>query len=133
MSDALFNLLEIVFGGDAGHPNLTPAQIAARAILLLFVGLVAVRIGKSRMLSRASPLDILLLVMLGSLLSRGINGSGSLSGTIAGTLALVLAHWLTTAAACRSHILGQWIKGHTYVLIRDGQILHENLARSHMS
>lgn len=129
INDAATNLL----GGDATQNSLSLAQVAARAFLVYVIGILLVRLGKSRMLSRATPLDILLGFILGSLLSRGINGSASLSSTFVASAVLVGIHWIITAAACRSHVLGQLIKGHCYVLIRDGEMDDKNMRHSHIS
>ena len=106
-----------MIGGDTPIPELGLAQIAVRCLVIYSVGLCAVRMGKSRLLSRASPLDLILAYILGSLLSR----------------TLVALHSLVTALACRFHWVGNFVKGREYVLITDGLVHHDNLRRSHIS
>jgi hypothetical protein len=98
MWDVISDTASSVFGGDSSTQPLQAGQIAARACLIYVLGILLVRLGKSRMLSRATPLDVLLGFILGSLLSRGINGSGSLSGTLVASSVLVGVHWFITAA-----------------------------------
>jgi uncharacterized membrane protein YcaP (DUF421 family) len=102
MLDNLSSWLEFVFGGDMPAKPLLLAQVAARAAVVYIVGLLLVRIGKSRLLSRATALDVILLVVVGSLLSRGINGSASLSGTITACAVLVALHSLITSVTSPS-------------------------------
>ena len=126
--------LENVFGSDKPHPDLALYQIAARAIVVYLIGLLIVRIGKSRVVARITAIDIINAFILGSLLSRGITGSASISGTTVATAAIVASHWLLTLLACRWHWFGTLLKGR-YIrpLVVDGKPQPENLRRSHIS
>jgi uncharacterized membrane protein YcaP (DUF421 family) len=125
---------EQIFGGDTPQPHLRLYQIAARAIVVYLIGLIIVRIGKSRVVARITAIDIINAFILGSLLSRGITGSASISGTSMATAAIVACHWLLTALACRWHWLGTLLKGR-YIrpLVNDGKMEFDNLRRSHIS
>lgn len=127
------NFLEIVFGGDVPDPSLELHQVAARAVAVYLIGVVLVRFGKSRMLSRLTTLDVLIGFILGSLLSRGVTGHASMSGTIVASTALVAAHWIITWLAWRSHWLGDLIKGRSRLLVKDGKPLTDAMRRSHIS
>src|SRR6266568_3862365 len=109
--------LHFVFGGDFSPPDdgLKLYQVIARAVLIYIVGLTIVRIGKSRVIGRITPLDVILVFMLGSLLARGITGHASLSGTAASSAVLVAMHWLFTRMACRSHWFGDLVKGRAHL------------------
>lgn len=122
-----------LFGGDTPIEPLTLYQIAARAILVYVVGLLVIRVGKSRLVGRVTGLDILVGFILGSLLSRGITGHASLSGTATASVAIVATHWLFTWMAVRWHAFGKLIKGHAVLLVREGMPLDDNLSSTHMS
>ncbi|HKD35584.1 MAG TPA: YetF domain-containing protein [Pirellulales bacterium] len=126
--------LEQVFGGDTPQQPLLLYQIAARAIVVYLIGLIIVRIGKSRVVARITAIDIINAFILGSLLSRGITGSASISGTTVATVAIVACHWLLTLLACRWHWFGTLLKGR-YIrpLVVDGKPQPENLRHSHIS
>lgn len=109
------------------------AFVAVRAAVLYGYGLLLIRVGKSRLMGNATALDVVVLVVLGSLLSRGINGSASLGSTMVAAAALVGSHWLLTWATARSHILGNIIKGRTRLLVADGRLDDEALRGSHLS
>src|SRR5262245_50810177 len=129
LSDSVNSL----FGGDAPAAPLAWGQIAARGALIYLAGLILVRLGKSRLLSRATALDVILAFILGSVLSRGITGSAALSGTIVATGTLIALHWVFTALTYRFHWLGRLVKGNSQVLIADGQINWDAMRRSHIS
>lgn len=127
-------VLEQIFGGDSPEQPLLLYQIAARAVAVYLIGLIIVRIGKSRVVARITAIDIINAFILGSLLSRGITGSASISGTSMATAAIVACHWLLTALACRWHWFGTMLKGR-YIrpLVKDGKMQLDNLQRSHIS
>ena len=133
MGNLSIDLLTECFGGDAPQQPLALGQVAARAAVVYLLGLFLVRVGKSRFHGRASAIDIVLGFVLGSLLSRGITGSASISGTFVASAALVALHWAATAAACRSHGFGNLVKGRTKLLVEDGRLLHKAMSSSHIS
>jgi uncharacterized membrane protein YcaP (DUF421 family) len=133
MWDNMPNYIELIFGGDAPSKPLGAGQIAARTVAVFIIGVVVMRFGKSRMITRASALDALMGFTLGSLLGRGINGSASLSGTAVSCVVLVVLHWLITLLTCKYHWFGNLVKGREKLLIHDGQVQKEALRSTHMS
>jgi len=89
MSTAAANLLENVLGAGSGDPTFAVAAVAARAVLIYVAGLAVVRLGKSRLLGRATAFDIILAFILGSLFSRAVNGTAALLVTLAAAIVLV--------------------------------------------
>src|SRR5262245_21453546 len=126
-------VLEQIFGGDLPPDPLPFHQAAARAVAVYIIGVVIVRIGKSRLVSRMTSLDVILGFILGSLLSRGITGHASLSATAAASAAIVACHWAFTALACRSHLFGTLLKGNVKLLVEDGVPNLKNMGTSHIS
>jgi uncharacterized membrane protein YcaP (DUF421 family) len=127
------SLLIEVFGGDQPVDPLKLHQIAARAAVVYLIGLVIVRIGKSRLIGRVTALDVIVGFILGSLLSRGITGNASISNTTVASITIVFCHWLLTLLACRSHTFGNALKGHAHQLVKDGQVDPVALLHSHIS
>lgn len=129
----LHELAERFIGGDEPSHPLAWYQVAIRAIVVYLLGLLVVRIGKSRVMCGVTALDVILGFVLGSVLSRGITGHASLSGTFVASAALVAMHWCFTWIACHSHSFGMLIKGGVSLVVENGQPLHENLRQSHLS
>lgn len=122
-----------LFGGDAAQTSLSWGQLAARATIVYVAGILLVRVGKSRMLGRASPLDVILAFILGSMLSRAITGTAAISDTLVATSSLVGLHFTLTWVACRFHACGWVIKGNPHVLVQNGQIDWAAMHHSHIS
>ncbi len=133
MGDTINSLFNFFLGSDVPATDLSLGQVAARATVVYCVGVALVRIGKSRLISSMSSIDILLAVVLGSLLSRGINGSASISSSLVAASVLIAVHWLVTEAAMRSHWFGNLIKGRVRLLVDRGEIDWSAMRRSHIS
>ena len=111
-----------IFGVD-GHPTeLTLAQICLRGLMIFIVGLVIVRVGDRRSLSQKTAFDALFIVLLGSILSRAVNGSGPFWLTIGSSLALMVIHRVCAFVAYHSHPFGKLIKGIAVPLVHRGNV-----------
>jgi uncharacterized membrane protein YcaP (DUF421 family) len=113
--------------------DLTFYQISLRGIVVFVAALVMVRVSDRRALSKKSPFDIILIVVLASVLSRAINGSASFFATIGGSAVLVALHRLLAFISARSTGFTALIKGHPAVLVRNGQWQHANLRQQDIS
>jgi uncharacterized membrane protein YcaP (DUF421 family) len=121
--------LRALFGED-GHPDsLTVAQMAARSVAVYVAGLGMLRLGGPRILGRYAAIDILTGIVLGSVLSRAVNGSAPLLATLVATAVLVALHRLGAVLACRSEGLSALIKGRPHVLVADGKLREGALDR----
>lgn len=133
MLQDLKNALTFLFAGDEPGESMQLHQVMARAALIYLMGILLVRIGKSRLIARLSPLDVLVGFVLGSLLSRAITGHASISETVAASAALIAIHWLFTWLACRVHWFGDLVKGTSSLVIKDGKPIEAALRRHHLS
>jgi len=111
-----------VFGVD-GHPtDLTVLQVSLRCLVIFVIGLALVRVGDRRSLSEKTAFDAIFIVLLGSILSRAINGSGPMLLTIWASIFLMIIHRICAYIAFQSHGFGKLIKGQDVTIVRDGKI-----------
>ncbi|MBA2242169.1 MAG: DUF421 domain-containing protein [Chthoniobacterales bacterium] len=125
--------LDPIFGLSAEPRNLTTVQLSLRGLVILFTALVLVRLGAKRALARKTPFDMVLIVIVGSLLSRSINGNGPLFGTIVCAFVLVLVHRLLAVLAYAWHPLGVAMKGEPRVVIEDGRYVPKTLRQNQIT
>ena len=92
-----------------------------------------VRLSDRRSLTKKSPFDVVLLVLLASVLSRAINGSAGFFPTLGGAAVLVFLHRLLAFASCRWPELTVVIKGRPAVLVRNGKWQHTALRKNDIS
>jgi uncharacterized membrane protein YcaP (DUF421 family) len=97
-------------------------HMAARAAIVFCVAVLLARVGDRRMLGHNAGFDIMLLVVLGSVLSRGINGQAAFFPTLGASALLVLLHDVLSRLALRWHWFSKAVKGVPLVLVRDGRV-----------
>ncbi len=132
MTEPLLQTLYQIFGIAEESFDLEFWQMATRAILVYVIAIAIVRMGKKRFMGRSSTFDLLLGIMLGSVLSRGITGQAPLAGCVAAGCALLLMHWALGAIAYYLDWFAILIKGRPRVLVRDGKIDKTATAKSHV-
>jgi uncharacterized membrane protein YcaP (DUF421 family) len=131
--NAFWNCFETLLGLGAEPKDFTFVQISLRAIIVFLVTLTTMRLGHKRSLSRKTPFDAVLLVILAAVLSRAINGSAAFFATLGGGVVLVVLHRLFAFLAFYSHGFGILVKGRPDVIVRDGQCDVAMMWRNHVS
>ncbi len=95
-------------------------QMCVRALVVFAAGLLLIRLAGPRTFSRASPLDIVVSIILGSNLSRSISGSAQLIPTLVASALMVGVHAALIRLGVYSHLAGAAMKGRTAILVKDG-------------
>jgi uncharacterized membrane protein YcaP (DUF421 family) len=122
-----------LLGPDGPAAQLTWVQLAMRTLVVFLFGVAAVRMADRRFLGKNAGFDVLLAIVLGSVLSRAINGQAPLFKTLDASALLVLLHRLLSAATCRWSTLSKLVKGNAVLLVKDGEINHRAIRRAHIS
>jgi uncharacterized membrane protein YcaP (DUF421 family) len=121
-------IVSTLIGPDQGHR--TALQLSLRALILLAFGVLCVRIAGRKTFAQASPLDIIVALILGSNLSRMMIGNAEFWPSAASTLTLVVASRLLQMATLHWGPLANLLKGYPVVLVRDG-IMDAKAMRRH--
>ena len=111
----LIHQIFIAKGDEAG-----PIASAIRALIVFVFAIACVRMAKKRFIAQASAADFVMVVVLGSMLSRGINGGATLLGTLVAGLALVGLQRVFAHFSAQSHKFGRMVKGSFEILVKDG-------------
>ena len=118
-------------GGD--NKDITSLQMGLRAFVVYLVTLAIVRLGKKRFMGRATAFDVILGIMLGSIVSRAVTGNSPFFPTLFAAAVLMTLHWGFSWAAMHSELFGRAIKGRRRLLIRDGELVQEQLRAAHLT
>src|SRR3981081_4386662 len=97
--NALQNFFLALIGPDGKATELTLLQISLRGFFIFVVGLAIVRIGDRRSLAEKTAFDAIFIVLIGSMLSRAINGTAPFFTTIAASIVLMIVHRLFALGA----------------------------------
>ena len=131
--NALQNFFLVLLGPDGKATELTVLNISLRGFLIFVAGLALVRVGDRRSLAEKTAFDAIFIVLLGSMLSRAINGTAPFFSTIAAAIALMIIHRIFAFAAFKSHWFGQLIKGKALTVVRNGEVDWEELKHALVS
>ncbi len=112
------DMFRALIGPDNGEAS--AAQLCARAAILFLVGIVYIRIAGRRTFSHATPLDIVVAIVVGSNLSRAMTGKAPFWPALAATLLLVVLHRVLAMLTLRWSWLAKFMKAEPVVLVRDG-------------
>lgn len=129
LADTMRELLGL--GRDIAHVG--ALQMALRTAIIYAAALVIIRLGSKRFLSQATAFDVIVAIMLGSIMSRAINGSAPFLPTIVAGAVLVGVHWLLAFLTSRLHWFGSLVKGNPVLLVEDGEIQEEGMRRTGLS
>jgi uncharacterized membrane protein YcaP (DUF421 family) len=122
MLSKIYSLLDHVLGLSIESHDLTFAHMTARGFVVFAFAVILVRLADRRFLGRNAGFDAMLLVILGSVLSRGVNGQAAFFPTLGVSAVLVFLHHLLATAAFHSHAFSRLVKGNCRVLVQKGQV-----------
>jgi uncharacterized membrane protein YcaP (DUF421 family) len=131
--EALVETVRELLGLGRDIADVDALQMALRTVIIYASAIVIIRLGSKRFLSKATAFDVIVAIMLGSILSRGINGSAPFLPTIVAGAVLVGLHWLLAFLTSRLDWFGPLVKGNPVLLVEDGTIREEGMRRAGLS
>lgn len=115
---------------DLWIPDISILEKIVRPILVYFFLLIALRLGGKRELGQLTGFDLVVLLMLSNAVQNAIIGNdNSVSGGLVGATALLVTNYLVVRLAYRHPAIERLVEGRPTLLLLDGQIKTENLAK----
>jgi uncharacterized membrane protein YcaP (DUF421 family) len=122
--------LRLLLGLDLKPDEMGVSHMALRGLVVFFFAVILSRVADRRFLGRNAGFDMMLGIILGSVLSRAINGQAAFIPTLFASAVLVLLHHLLGTAACHSRALSWLVKGKPIVLVQNGRQNETELKRA---
>jgi uncharacterized membrane protein YcaP (DUF421 family) len=113
--------------------QLPAAQMCVRSAIMFFVLLVLMRVGGSRIYSKKSAFDTIIMITLGAIVARGIVGSSPFFSTMWVAITLIAIHRLLGWLSIKSRSFEKLVKGNHRPLFSDGRLIEKNLMKSSLS
>ena len=108
-------------------------DLVLRAVALYVFALVLMRIVGRRELSSLTPVDLVLLVILGDALQQGLTQDDySVTGAVTVVSTIAILQVATSYLTFRSRRAKKIIDGDPIILIEDGKLLERNLRRQRL-
>lgn len=131
--DALGEWFSALLGLGEDISEVGMGEMVLRTVVVYVAAIVFVRLASRRLLAKPSAFDVIVAIMLGSILSRAINGSADLLPTLAAGVALLVMQWLLSFVAAHTRWLGPVVKGDPVLLIEDGEVREDGLRDAGMT
>lgn len=126
-------LLETLLGAGRDVRDVDAVQMALRTVVVYAFTLAVVRFGSRRFFGKATAFDLLVGIVIGSVMSRAINGSAPFFPTLVAGAVLVGVHGLLARIAYHVDWFGPLVKGEPILLIEDGRVRTEGLRSANLS
>ena len=109
-------------------------EFVVRGVIVYAFLFVLLRLTGKRQVGQLAPFDLILLLILSNAVQNSMNaGDDSLIGGLISALTLVAINWALAFAAYRSPVVERFVEGSPLVVVRDGHIERDVLAREHIS
>ena len=131
--EGLWEQFQTLLGLELEVGDVDVIQMALRTVVIYLFTLAIVRIGSKRFLSKATAFDVIVSIMLGSIMSRAINGSAPFVPTLAAGVILLGLHWFFAFLAFRTDWFGSLVKGAPTLLIKDGEIQSKGMRQGRIT
>ena len=122
--------IKTIFGEGT---DLNCLQMSSRAVVTFFVSLVLIRLAGIRTFGKKSAFDNVIMILLGSILSRAVVGASPYIPTVVGCLAFVLVHWVLAWLSLYNDTLGRFVKGERLSLYAEGKLNERNMRHARIS
>ena len=124
------DIIQTLFG-EGKYLNVL--QMGCRAFVMFFITLILIRISGMRSFGQKSALDSIIVILLGSVLSRAVVGASPFLPTIIAGIVISLLHKAIAIITVRNDIMGRIIKGNKTLLFTNNEIIQKNMIDSCIS
>src|SRR5699024_3564481 len=104
-----------------------------RSVIMYFIALVLIRFGGLRIIGKKSGLDLVIVIMLGAILARGVMGQISFTLSVLAGATMIFLNRFLVWISVKYHVINYFLKGKSIILYSDGQIVWENMSKSSIS
>jgi uncharacterized membrane protein YcaP (DUF421 family) len=110
--------------------DLNSLQMTARGIVVFFFALILIRISGRRSFGIRTPLDNIIVILLGTILGRAIVGASGFLPVIVVSLSIVLIHRFIAFLIFKYPTLSNLVEGKKILLFENGIFIEENLKKA---
>jgi uncharacterized membrane protein YcaP (DUF421 family) len=122
--------MEIFYQVFGSGKDLNALQMSSRGIVVFFIALVLIRLSGRRSFGVRTPLDNIIVILLGAILSRAVVGASDFVPVIVACLVVVLLHRLFGWLIANSKPFGRVMEGDKILLYEDGQFKREEMKKA---
>src|ERR1700761_5091259 len=110
--------------------DLNALQMSDRGIAMFFIALILIRIAGRRSFGVRTPLDNIITISLGAIMSRAVVGASDFVPVIVCCFVIVLMHRTVGWMIASGKVFGRFIEGEKILLFEKGGFLKQNMKRA---
>jgi uncharacterized membrane protein YcaP (DUF421 family) len=131
--DLGYKAMNTLIGIFGQGKDLNALQMSVRGVVVFLIALVLIRISGRRSFGIRSPLDNIIVISLGAILSRAIVGASDFVAVVIACFVIVLLHRFLGWLISRSERLASMIEGDKILLFSDGHFNRDNIRKALLS
>lgn len=120
------NVLIRIFGEGK---DLTALQMSCRGIIVFIIALLLIRISGRRSFGIRAPLDNIIIILLGAVLSRAVVGASPFVPVTIACFAIVVLHRCVGWLIANSKLVAWLVESDKIILFEKGKYVRKNLKR----
>ena len=109
--------------------DLTAWQMSSRGIIVFVIALLLIRISGRRSFGIRAPLDNIIIILLGAILSRAVVGASQFVPVIVCSFVIVIMHRGVGWLIVNSKVIGRLIESDKIILYEKGKYVKQHLKR----
>ncbi|MDJ1493753.1 hypothetical protein QNI19_12500 [Cytophagaceae bacterium DM2B3-1] len=110
--------------------DLSVVQMSCRAIIVFLIAYGLIRVSGRRSFAIHTPVDNIVVILLGAILSRAVVGASPFIPVVCASLTLVLLHRIFGWFMAHNTRLGRWIESRKIILYQDARFIEENMKKA---
>jgi uncharacterized membrane protein YcaP (DUF421 family) len=110
--------------------DLNCLQMSCRGVVVFLIALMLIRISGRRSFGLHTPLDNIISIILGAILSRAIVGASDFLPVIVACTVIVVVHRLLGWLIAHHKSFAALIEGNKIILYKDNRFIQENLGKA---
>ena len=122
--------MELVIKIFGEGKDLNALQMSSRGVVMFFVALILIRVSGRRSFGVRTPLDNIITISLGAIMSRAVVGASAFFPVVVCCFVIVLMHRLFGWLIAHSKSFGKFIEGDKMVLFEQGKFKEDTMKRA---
>lgn len=110
--------------------DLNALQMSDRGIVIFFIALILIRVSGRRSFGLHTPLDNIISISLGAIMSRAVVGASDFVPVVVCCFVIVLMHRLFGWLIATSKTFGKFIEGNKMTLFEHGRFQHDTMKKA---
>lgn len=105
-------------------------QMTTRGIVVFLLALILIRISGRRSFGMGSPVDNIIVILLGAILSRAVVGASPFLPVISTCTAIVVLHRFLSWYKMKSNYFNRLVEGKRIIIFENDHFIEKNLQRA---